>query len=211
MEVLSPRAQAKRQQITDAARALFLAQGYARTSMDAITAEAGVSKQTLYAYFDSKDDLLKAIVSEVQDALPEPPAPHAPRTRSELRAALIGFGEALIGGLLREETIALLRLMVGEAVHLPDFREAFLQGFPLFLLGRTRSILEAAAANGVIVLDRPDVSVRMLVGPLVSYVMFGGLLLSGRPQPPERDDIEWLVDAYLRTLTAVPGAAEAAT
>lgn len=49
MEELSPRAQAKRRQITDAARALFLSQGFARTSMDAVTAEAGVSNQTLYA------------------------------------------------------------------------------------------------------------------------------------------------------------------
>ena len=204
MDELSPRALAKRQQITDAARALFLAQGYARTSMDAITAEAGVSKQTLYAYFDSKDDLLKAIVVDVQSAIPAPPALNAPRNRVELRAALITFGEALIGGLLREETIALLRLMVGEAVHLPEFREAFLQAFPLFLLGRTRAILEGAAANGVITLDRPDVSVRMLVGPLVSYVMFGGLLLSGPSQPPERGDVEWLVDAYLRTLDDGP-------
>ena len=56
----------------------------------------------------------------------------------------------------------------------------------------------------MIVLDRPDVSVRMLVGPLVSYVMFGGLLLSGPPQPPERGDVEWLVDAYLRTLDDGP-------
>ena len=93
MDELSPRALAKRQQITDAARALFLAQGYARTSMDAITAEAGVSKQTLYAYFDSKDDLLKAIVLDVQSAIPAPPALNAPHNRGELRTALIAFGE----------------------------------------------------------------------------------------------------------------------
>lgn len=85
---VEPRALAKRQQITDAARALF-AQGYARTSMDAITAEAGASKQTLYAYFDSKDDLLKAIVLDVQSAIPAPPALNAPRNRGELRTALI--------------------------------------------------------------------------------------------------------------------------
>ncbi len=128
-------------------------------------------------------------------------------THSESKDAFIGrYGErqAELAALLREETIALLRLMVGEAVHLPEFREAFLQAFPLFLLGRTRAILEGAAANGVITLDRPDVSVRMLVGPLVSYVMFGGLLLSGPPQPPERGDVEWLVDAYLRTLDDGP-------
>ena len=69
MEELSPRAQAKRRQITDAARALFLSQGFARTSMDAVTAEAGVSKQTLYAYFASKDELLIAVVGEALQTL----------------------------------------------------------------------------------------------------------------------------------------------
>ena len=96
IEELSPRAQAKRRQITDAARRLFLSQGFARTSMDAITAEAGVSKQTLYAYFPSKDDLLLAIVAEALQALGPQHGVRAPRTRAELRAALIGFGERML-------------------------------------------------------------------------------------------------------------------
>ena len=90
MEQLSPRAMAKRRQITDAGRALFLSQGFTRTSMDAVTAEAGVSKQTLYAYFPSKDELLIAILAESLHVLGDQPDGHAPRTREELRAALVG-------------------------------------------------------------------------------------------------------------------------
>ena len=51
------RAAAKRAQITKAAREVFLERGYAATSMDAVTALAGVSKQTLYSYFPSKGEL----------------------------------------------------------------------------------------------------------------------------------------------------------
>jgi TetR/AcrR family transcriptional regulator, mexJK operon transcriptional repressor len=200
MERLSPRAEAKRRQITDAARSLFLSQGIARTTMDAVTAEAGVSKQTLYAYFPSKTDLLLAILADAQQALPAPAGVRPPTSRAELRQLLISFGERLMETMLTDDVLAVLRLLLGEAVHVPELRPSFLEALPLQLLGRARAILEAAAANGVITLDHPDVSVRMLVGPLMSYVIFGGLMASGPPQRPTADTIEWLVDAYLRTL-----------
>lgn len=205
MHELSPRALAKRRQITDAARSLFLAQGYARTSMDAVTAEAGVSKQTLYAYFPSKDALLLAILDDLQKSLPLSPPVGTLGTRAELRAALIGFGEGLVDGLMREDMVAVLGLTLGEMLHLPELRPSFVQALPAVLLGRTRQILEAAAAGGVIRLDRPDVSVRMLVGPLMSFVIFDGLLTQGAPRPPGPELIEWLVDSYLRTLDFGPG------
>lgn len=200
MVELSPRAQAKRRQITDAARALFLSQGFARTSMDAVTAEAGVSKQTLYAYFASKDELLIAVVGEALQTLGSQQGIPPARTREELRATLIGFGERLLDTMLRDESIAILRLLLGEAAHVPELRSTFLEALPYQLLGRGTAILAGAAANGVIVLDHPEISVRMLLGPLMSYVVFGGLMSNDAPQRPGGETIEWLVDAYLRTL-----------
>ncbi|MFT4215591.1 MAG: TetR/AcrR family transcriptional regulator [Micropruina sp.] len=200
MEELSPRAQAKRRQITDAGRALFLSQGYARTSMDAVTAAAGVSKQTLYAYFPSKDELLIAILAEALQALGPQRGIEPPRTRAELRDALIGFVGRLLDTMLRDESIAILRLLVGEAVHVPELRHTFLEALPYQLLERATAILAGAAANGVIVPDHPEISVRLLVGPLMSYVVFGGLMSNDAPEHPGTGTIEWLVDAYLRTL-----------
>ena len=200
MEKLSPRAQAKRRQIADAGRTLFLSQGFARTTMDAITAEAGVSKQTLYAYFPSKDDLLVAILAESLHALDEPQDDHSPRTREELRSTLIGFSRALLATMLRPDSIALLRLLVAEASYVPELRRPFLDLLPYRLLGRAAGVLTSASENGVIALDHPDDNVRMLVGPLMSHVLFGGLMSNEAPEQPTVETIEWLVDAYLRTL-----------
>ena len=50
----------KRRQIIDGARAIFLAQGFDAASMGEIAREAGVSKGTLYVYFDSKEGLAAA-------------------------------------------------------------------------------------------------------------------------------------------------------
>src|SRR5262249_62328646 len=53
---------AKRRQIIDGARRMFLAQGFDAASMSEIAREAGVSKGTLYVYFKSKEELFEAIV-----------------------------------------------------------------------------------------------------------------------------------------------------
>ena len=98
---LSERQTAKREQIATAARKLFLELGYAGTSMDAVSAEAGVSKQTLYTYFPAKVDLLKAILDaelsqiELDGVLPQP------QTLPELRQLLLRFAQRLTRSLPR--------------------------------------------------------------------------------------------------------------
>src|SRR5712671_7375312 len=54
----------KRRQIMEGARAVFLAQGFDAASMNDIARKAGVSKGTLYVYFDSKEALFVAITDE---------------------------------------------------------------------------------------------------------------------------------------------------
>ena len=55
---------AKRRQIIEGARAVFLAQGFDAASMSDIARKAGVSKGTLYVYFKSKEELFEAITEE---------------------------------------------------------------------------------------------------------------------------------------------------
>src|SRR5438093_13509790 len=55
---------AKCRQIIDGARAVFLAQGFDAASMGEIARRAGVSKGTLYVYFDSKEELFAVIAHE---------------------------------------------------------------------------------------------------------------------------------------------------
>src|SRR5882724_8519390 len=55
---------AKRRQIVEGARSVFMAQGFDAASMGEIARAAGVSKGTLYVYFKDKDELFKAIVEK---------------------------------------------------------------------------------------------------------------------------------------------------
>lgn len=62
-------AEARRTQILDIARELFVTRGYHHTSTDDILARAGIAKGTLYHHFASKEEILRALVLRTCDDL----------------------------------------------------------------------------------------------------------------------------------------------
>ncbi len=67
-----PKDMEKRAAILEAAKGLFVRNAFAGTSMDAIAAEAGVSKLTVYSHFGDKDNLFREVIrARLQDLLPE--------------------------------------------------------------------------------------------------------------------------------------------
>ncbi len=81
------RAAATRRAILAAAETLFLRDGYARTSMKAIAAEAGVSEKTMYLAFGTKATLLRQVI---RLAAQGDEAPVPPSERPEWRAVVGG-------------------------------------------------------------------------------------------------------------------------
>ena len=196
------RSATKKEQIADAARTLFLAQGYAGTSMDAVTATAGVSKQTLYSYFPGKADLLSEIIAEeiATLRLADGPTP-AITSLADLRSCLLAAAQGVTVRLMQEETLALLRLIVGEAIRLPELRDLIREGFPGQLLNQAQALIESAAALGLIHAPRPDLSARMFVGPLMSFIALDGLFRSEPRPAPDAATLGYIVDAFLATVT----------
>ncbi len=190
----------KRAQITSAARKLFLAQGFAGTSMDAVTAEAGVSKQTLYAYFPGKIDLLANVLYEGMSQLVLHPPEHDFRTLDDLREALIEFSARLTGSLLQPDTIALVRLVLGEVFRVAELRQAFREALPGQVLARTQELLRQADAQGLLSVPDPELASRMFVGPVMTYVALDGFLSADPAPPPARAELARLVDAFLTSV-----------
>ena len=90
----------RRSEILDAAKRLFLAEGFAHATMRRIAAEVGVSATALYVYFPDKDAILTAIaeatfadlLQALQDSQ-DPDLPASARVRAGLQA-YIAFGRA---------------------------------------------------------------------------------------------------------------------
>src|SRR5690348_8088318 len=101
----------KRRQIIEGARAVFLAQGFDAASMGVIAREAGVSKGTLYVYFDSKEALFQAIVHEqclaqAEQVFSLDAADH------DVRGVLTRLGKTFAGFLCRPDRVSSLRTII---------------------------------------------------------------------------------------------------
>lgn len=97
------RAQARetRARILDAARSLFIARGYAGTTMEALAGEAGVAVETVYATFGSKRTVLARLVDRAVGGDDEPtpilarPGPRDVEAEGDQRRQLRGFAHGM--------------------------------------------------------------------------------------------------------------------
>lgn len=201
---LSERQTAKREQIATAARKLFLDLGYAGTSMDAVSAEASVSKQTLYTYFPAKVDLLKAILEDELDRLTPQGTLAEPQSLAEFRGLLLQFATRLTQTLLHPDSVALIRLVLGEAFRIPELRGTVRQALPMRALHGIEAIVRRADERGLITAPDTDLTARMLLGPIMTYVALDGFLTTEPVVQPSADKLERMVDSFLVMVAVTP-------
>ncbi|RJG10189.1 TetR/AcrR family transcriptional regulator [Pseudomonas cavernicola] len=149
-----PKDPAKRQAILEAAKTLFLRHGYDGSSMDAIAAEAGVSKLTVYSHFTDKETLFSAAVkSKCEEQLPELffELPEAVAIESVLLNIGRGF-HALINS---RESIELHRLMVTLGSQDPKLSQIFFDAGPQRILNEMERLLSKADKAGKLCIAKP--------------------------------------------------------
>ena len=133
---------AKRQQILEGARRVFMSQGFDAASMNDITREAGVSKGTLYVYFENKEDLFKALIIQGKTLVIQT-AKHALNDHEDVEEALYDFGVTLTSSITSEATIRSMRMVIGVIDRIRDERQ---QAATIIPLGRAGTPEEAAGA-----------------------------------------------------------------
>jgi AcrR family transcriptional regulator len=201
----------KGDQIRAAAQRLFLQHGYAGASMDAIAAEAGVAKQTLYRYYPSKESLFTDVLRQLLTAhLPAAltvDVTHVPLTsRADLEAALRAFAQASVASALQPEALALLRMIVAETPGVPHLA-ALVRAAITERGGVTvRGLLERAQRQGLVAISDADAAARLFVGGVLTYVLSDGLFAPADvPQPPAPTRLAALVQLFMRAVSP-PGA-----
>lgn len=114
--------------ILDTARKMFLADGYATTTMEAIALAAGISKRTLYVRFSDKSALFNAVVSERLETWrrTEPIGLFDPEVA--VPEMLFRFGAAFIELNMLPEMVSWARLIAAEAERFPEVGRLRLEG-----------------------------------------------------------------------------------
>lgn len=149
-----PKDLTKRQAILNAARVLFLDNGFASTSMDTVASAAGVSKLTVYSHFSDKETLFSAaVIATCQAQLPE--LLFELRTGSSVRKVLMDIGLGFQALISCEESVKLHRLILALGTQDPHLSQIFYEAGPQRILGEMEGLLRRIDDGGTLRIEHP--------------------------------------------------------
>lgn len=155
----------------DAALALFMVQGYAATSVDAIAARAGISKGAVYLYFPSKQAVLEALVvravGSVSAAVLAQVAAHPGGFREQITLLLTFMGHKLS----EPGALAIPKIIIREAVVAPEIADIYRRAVLDKAIPAVTGLVRAGIAAGELRPVDPELTVRSIIGPILAHVL----------------------------------------
>ncbi len=153
---------AKRRQIVDGARAVFLAQGFDAASMNDIARAAGVSKGTLYVYFKNKEELFEAIIEQECEAQAEGIFDLDPND-NDVEAVLTRLGVAYVKFLCRPQKASAIRIVIAIAERMPELGRKFYESGPARGIAKLAAYIEAQVEAGTLVVEDCEIAAAQLM------------------------------------------------
>jgi len=181
------------QEILEAAFSEFSRNGYATTTLERIAERAGVTKGTIYVYFENKEHLFISMVRDftkgAQETMQELLDTHEGSTAELLRAQFGFIYEHLVNDPRKREV---LRMLIAEAPRFPELTDRYHDE----ILRPCLDMLKQAIQRGV---DRGEIrdsailnSPQVVIAPIALFDLW--LMMFGDRQPL---DLKAYFDAHL--------------
>ena len=158
--VVPGRSERKRQAVLAAATQTFLKSGYLGANMDEIAANSGVSKQTVYKNFGSKEALFIEIVSSMTGAadLRVHTAPAEPEDAAGLERFLFDYAYRQLSVVMTPQLMQLRRLVIGEVSRFPDLARVLYERGPQRAIDVLAAVFARLDARGLLNCPEPEVA-----------------------------------------------------
>jgi AcrR family transcriptional regulator len=200
------RKEARPSEIVSAALDLFVEKGFAATRLDEVARRAGVTKGTMYLYFESKEALFKAVVRETL----VPTIARAEQIVGEYEGDTRELFRTLVRGWwnLIGETRAsgIPKLMMAEAANFPELAKFYLEE----VASRGKRVFQRALQRGI---DRGEfrefdvtIGARLVIAPLILATTWKHSFHHCVPDSfDSRQLVEQHIETFLRGIEAAPG------
>ena len=189
----------RRQQIIDGALHVFASKGFEKATNKDIAVAAGIgSPGLIYHYFKDKSDLFQQVVeqrlpllqllSHSEEILTKPP-----------EDVLTIFGHAFLKIADNPTSIALFKLILGEAIRQPQVADMVNTVGPSRSLGFLTRYLARQMSAGVLKPMNPSAAARCFVGPLIAYLLTREVFRQPDVQQLSSEDmVKTAVEVFLR-------------
>ncbi|MHA6689632.1 TetR/AcrR family transcriptional regulator [Devosia sp. A449] len=165
------RAEARPDEVLDAALALFLEQGFAATKVEDVARRAGLSKGSVYLYFPSKDALLEAIVQRALAPLADDALAQLAHVEGDPRGVLSLVIGGLITAMRDPQRIAIPKLILREASQFPQIAEMYKRQVLDRALPAVTALLQRGMDQGYLRALDAELTVRSIVGPILVHLL----------------------------------------
>ena len=191
------RKDARPPEILEAALAVFAQKGFAATRLDDIAAKAGITKGTIYLYFDSKQALFEALARQsIGQRIDQVQAQLAAFTGSSadmLRLVLATMGHFA----MTSDRVVLPRLVLAEAANFPQLAEFWRREIVDRGIGIFTTIIQRGIERGEFRKIEPQHAARLCVAPILVIVLWRTTFAQFDDEPY---DYQGLIEAHLETL-----------
>jgi len=159
-------------EILDAALMVFGERGYAGTRLEDVARQAGVSKGTVYLYFESKEALFRAMVSNKVGAaiteVRETVRQHIGTSEELLRLVM----ERIWCGMKDEGKARLARLVHSELANFPELARFYFGEVVVPVRELVSEIITRGVRNGEFVTVEPQLAARTISLSLVHWAIY---------------------------------------
>lgn len=159
-------------EIVEAALAVFAERGFAAAKLDEIARRAGVSKGALYLYFETKEDIFRAVVAQAiapnMQAIRAVIAAHPGPLPDLLR--LVGQRVATL-----METLpvgGVVKMVIAEAGNFPELARVWHDDLVAHVLGALTDAIRAAQARGEVRPGDPRIYALEVIAPMLVAVIW---------------------------------------
>ncbi len=189
----------KRRQILDGAYRQFIRQGFDATSMGDIAKEAGVSKGTLYVYFDSKERLFQELVREEKERrfasifTIEPDDP-------DVQGVLTRIGRQFARFITESHVVMAMRAILAMAERMPEIADDFYDSGPRQCSSQLADYFRHQQAAGRLAM--PDAELAAVQFLELAQATLSHPLMYGARERPSEAQIDTVVDSAVMVFLA---------
>ena len=192
----------RREKLLDAAIEIFFQKGFHATRLEDIAKQAGLSKGTLYLYFENKEAIFLALIERLALGNVQKLTQllnNFDKTEQSIEKIFKGFFDEITYILVDTQLPKLIKIMIGDSQNFPIIVEHYKQNVINVALSQLALFLEKAHQKKLLNVPEPIITAQIIISPFILSVLMQ-VLFFGEDKQADRARIQALLQVHQKIL-----------